>query len=103
MEQTLVANDLTKEATAAIMILYKNMKVKVHLPDGDTDYFDIVAGVLEGDALTPYLFIICLDYVLTTSIDLMKENGFKLAKESCRMYPTQTITDADFTNYIAFG
>ena len=28
-----------------------------------TDYFDIVAGVLQGDTLAPYLFIICLDYV----------------------------------------
>ena len=54
-------------------------KVKVHSPDGDTDYFDIVAGVLQEDTLAPYLFIICLDYVLRTSMDLMKENGFKLA------------------------
>ena len=37
--------------------------------DGDTDYFDIVAGVLKGDTLAPYLFIICLDYVLRKSID----------------------------------
>ena len=43
------------------MMLYKNTKVKIC---GDTDYFDIVAGVQEGDALAPYLFIICLDYVL---------------------------------------
>ena len=48
------------------------MKVNVHSPDGDTDYFDIVAGVRQGDTLTPYRFIICLDYVLTPSIDLMK-------------------------------
>ena len=30
-------------------------------PDGDTDFFDIVAGVLQVDKLAPYLFIICLD------------------------------------------
>ena len=62
------------------------MKVKVRSPDGDTDYFDIEAGVQEGDALAPYLFIICLDYMLRTSIDLMKENGFKLAKERSWRY-----------------
>ena len=39
--------------------------------DGDTDYFVIVAGVQQGDTLAPYLFIICVDYVLRTSIDLM--------------------------------
>ena len=61
----------------------------------ETDYFDIVAGVLQGDTLTPYLFILCLDYVRRTSIDKMKDNGFKQTKERNRRYPTQTITDAD--------
>ena len=84
-----------------IMMLYKNTKVKVRSPVGDTDYFDIEAGVLQGDTLAPYLFIISLDYVLRTSIDLMKENGFKLAKERSRKYPAQTITDADYVDDIA--
>ena len=83
------------------MMLYKNTKVKVRSPDGDTDYFNIVASVLQGDTLAPYLFIICLDYVLRMSIDLMKENGFKLAKERSRSSPAQTITDADYADDIA--
>ena len=33
------------------------MKVKVHWPDGDTDYIDIVADALQGDTLAPYLFL----------------------------------------------
>ena len=70
----------------------------VRSPDGDTDYFDIVAGVLQRDTLTPYLFIISLDYVLRTSIDKIKENGFKLTKERSRRYPTKTITDADYAD-----
>ena len=61
----------------------------------ETDYFDIVAGVLQGDTLAPYLFIICLDYMLRTSIDKTRENGFKLIKKRSRIYPTKTITDAD--------
>ena len=86
MEQILLAYDLHKETVAAIMILYKNMKVKVCSLDGDKDYFNIVTGVLQRDTLVPYLFI-CLDYVLRTSIDLMKENSFKLAKERNRKCP----------------
>ena len=54
------------------MMLYKNTKVKVRSQDGDTDYFDIVAGVLQGGSLAPYLFIICLDDVLRMSINKMK-------------------------------
>ena len=40
------------------MMLYKNTKVKVRSPDGDTDNFDIVIGELQRDKLAPYLFII---------------------------------------------
>ena len=96
MEQILLAYSLPKETVAAITILYRNTKVKVRSPDGDTEYFDIVAGVLQGDTLAPYLFIICLDYVLRTSIDKIRENGFELTKKRSRRYPAKTITDADY-------
>ena len=99
MEQILLAYGLPKETIAAIMMLYKNSKVKVCSPDGGTDYFDIIAGVLQGDTLAPYLFIICLDYLLRTSIDLMKENGFKLVK--MKRYPVQTIMDVNYADDIA--
>ena len=99
MEQILLAYSIPKETVSAIMIFYRNTKVKVCSPDGDTDYFDIVAGELQGNILAPYLFIICLDYVLRTSIDKIKENGFKLTKKS-RRYPAKTITDADYTDDI---
>ena len=59
MEQILLAYGIPKETVAAITIICRNTKVKVHSLDGDTDYFDIVAGILQGDTLSPYLFIIC--------------------------------------------
>ena len=83
------------------MILYRNTKVKVRSLDGDTDYFDIVAVVLQEDTLTQYLFIICQDYVLRTSIDKIKENGFEMTKKRSRRYPAKTITDADYAEDIA--
>ena len=67
----------------------------------ETYYSDIVAGVLQRDTLTPYLFIIALDYVLKTSIDKIKENGFKLMKERSRTYSAKIITDPDDANDIA--
>ena len=100
IEQILLAYDLPKETVTAIIMLYKNTKVKVCLPDGDTDYFDIVAGVLQRDTLAPYLFIICLDYVLRTSVNKMKDNGFKLTNEKIDKYPAQTIIDADYADNI---
>ena len=76
------------------MLLNKNTKIKVRSPDGVIDFFDIVVGVLQGDTLVPYLFIISLNYVFRLSIDLMKENGLTLAKKRSRQYPAQIITDA---------
>ena len=83
------------------MMPYRNTKVKVRSLDEDTDYFDIVADVLQEDTLATNLFIICLDYVLRTFIDKMKDNGFKLTKERSRRYITHTIMDVDYANSIA--
>ena len=101
MEQILLPYGLPEETVAAITILYRNTKVKVRSPDGDTEYFDIVAGVLQGDTLAPILFIICLDYVLRTSINNIRENGYVLTKKRSRRYPAKTITDADYADDIA--
>ena len=59
--------------------------------DGDTDYFDIVLGVLQGDTVALYLFIICLDYLLRTSID----------KKRSRRYLAKPFIDANYTDDIA--
>ena len=98
MEQILLAYGVPKETVTAMTILYRKTKVKVRSPDGDTEYFDIVAGVLQGDMLAPYLFIICLGYVLRTSIDKIKENGLELTKKRSRRYPAKTIIDADYAD-----
>ena len=80
---------------------YKNTKVKVRSPDGDTDFFDIVADVLQGDTLTSYLLINCLGYVLRMSTDLIKESGFAREKTSSRQHSEQTITDVDYEDNLA--
>ena len=49
LEQILLAYGLPKETITTIMMLYKNTKVTVPSLNGDTDFFDIVAGVLLGD------------------------------------------------------
>ena len=71
----------------------------------ETDFFVVGAGILQGDILTSYLFIICLDYILRTSIDLKKkekktENGFTRKKTRSRRYPAETITDVDYADDI---
>ena len=48
----------------------------------------------------PYLFIICLDYVLRTSIDKIRENSFELTKKRSGWYPAKAITDAEYADDI---
>ncbi len=37
-------------------------------------------------------------FVLRTSIDKIRENGFELTKKRSRRYPAKTITDANYTD-----
>ena len=57
-------------------MLYKKTKATVRSPDGSTDFFDLVTGVLQRDILASFLWIICRDFVLRSSIDQIAENGF---------------------------
>ena len=43
------------------MMLYKNMKEKVHSSDADIDVFDIDSEILQEDTSAPYFLIFCLD------------------------------------------
>ena len=79
-------------------MLHKDTKAMVRPLDGDTDFADTVIVVLQRDTL---VFITCQDYVLRTSIDLMKENSFKLKKIRDIWYPAGTITDTDYADYLA--
>ena len=81
MEQILLTYNLHKETVSAIMMKNKNIKVKVRSPDGDTDYFDIVEGIQQGDTLAPYLFIIWQDYVLRMSNERKQLHGGKRKKQ----------------------
>ena len=53
----------------------------VHSPNGYTDFFTIVKGVLQADTFAPFLFIICLDYVLRMLKYLKKESGLTFEKK----------------------
>ena len=96
--QILLVYCLPKDTVTAVTIFYKNTKAVLCSPDNDTGLSDIIAGVLPGDILAPYLFIIYLDYKLRTSIKLIKENGFQLKRVRSRRYPAQTITDESYTD-----
>ena len=93
MEQILLAYGLPEETVAAITILYRNTKVKVRSLDGNTEYFNIAAEVLQGDT-------VYTTYLGHRSITLGKTASCWQKKRS-RRYPAKTITDADYADDIA--
>lgn len=68
-KKMLLAYGIPSKAVSAVMMLYKKKKSLVRSPDGDTDLFDIEVGVLQGDILAPFLFIITFDYQLCSEDD----------------------------------
>ena len=77
MVKILRAYGIPEELVVAIDDMYKGTKAKVLSPDGETE----PSGVLQGDTLAPYLFIIVLDYALRKAINCREEElGFCLKK-----------------------
>ena len=101
LAEIMVAYGIPQETVSVIMILYKNSRSMVRPPDGDADLFDIVAGVLQGDTLAPYLFILCLGYALRTSADLHTDLGFTLGKARSTWHTAKAITDVDYADDLA--
>ena len=86
----------------AIQDSYSETRAKVTTPDGETDEFEIFAGVLQGDTLAPYLFIITLDYCLRSAIDGREEDlGFTVRPRRSRRIGPFNITDLGFADDIA--
>ena len=86
----------------AIEDIYSDTKAKVLSPDGETEYFSITAGVLQGDTLAPYLFIIVIDYALRKALKGKEEElGFQLKRRQSSRVGPEVITDLDFADDIA--
>ena len=58
----------------AIKATYDNLKAKVVSPDGNTQYFNICTGVMQGDTLAPFLFVVVLDYALRKAVTGIEED-----------------------------
>ena len=86
----------------AIESMYKDTFAKVLTPDGETAWFELLAGVLQGDTLAPILFIIVLDYALRRAINgRVVELGFTIKPRRSMRYPAKVQTDLDFADDIS--
>ena len=68
IDNILLAYDVPNEIVDAVMSVYYGAKAAVKYNGTISDYFDLGVGILQGDTLAPYLFIIVLDWVMRNAI-----------------------------------
>lgn len=61
--------------------------------------FDVTTGVLQGNALAPFLSIILVDYLLGKALGL--DSGVVTCPRQWRRYPAKMLNDLDFADDIA--
>jgi len=69
MMKILRAYGVPLKVISQINAMYVGTTSAVRSEDGTSDFFEIRTGVLQGDTLAPFLFIIMIDYVMRTAID----------------------------------
>ena len=87
MLKILRAYGVPEQLVSAIGLLYKGTKAKALSPDGEAEFFEILAGVLQGDTPAPYIFTIMIDYAMRQAIanDAL-ELGSKLDSKRSRRH-----------------
>ncbi|KAJ4929966.1 hypothetical protein JOQ06_018982 [Pogonophryne albipinna] len=82
--------------------MYAGTRARVVTPDGNSEEFDILAGVMQGDTLAPFLFIMVLDIALRKAINGREQDlGFTLTPRRSRRHPTVVLTDLDYVDDIS--
>ena len=109
IEAILYAYQVPEELVQAIMSIYNGAKAGLRDSEGqvyDENTFNLSVGVLQGDTLAPYIFIIVMDFVLR--IAMVDTCGILIKKKTGTvrrpLTPAMYITDLDFADDIVlFG
>ena len=84
----------------AIGVLYNNSRSAVMVDGNLSDPFQVTTGVLQGDVLAPFLFIVLIDYLMKRATENI-ESGVVTHPRQSRRHPAKTLNDLDFADDIA--
>ena len=104
IEAILYAYQVPAELVQAIMSIYNGAKAGLYDTNGELleeNTFNLSVGVLQGDTLAPYLFVIVMDFVLRSA--MIEECGILIKKKTgtkSRGDPAKRLTDLDFADDI---
>ena len=99
MFKILEAYGVPDEFIQAIAARYET-QAQVITADGESEVFPVSSGVLQGDTLAPYLFIITLDYALRLATSDHEDLGLTIATRRSARHPAKYMTDADYADDI---
>ena len=88
--------------STTILSIYRDLKGTVRTPFGNTEPFPITTGILQGDVLAPYLFVMVMDRILHMALDdgsdgvLLKSRGTRK-----RGLNEKRLSDIDYADDVA--
>ena len=101
MVTTLKAYGVPPTLLRAIEAMRRDTRAKVVTPDGDSEESVIQAGLLQGDTLAPFIFVIARTYTLRKAITgREQELDFTITPRISRRYPAVVLADLDYADDI---
>ena len=100
----MLSYDIPVEVVDAVMSVYYGATAAVK-SDGDiSEFLDLGVGVLQGDTLAPYLFVLVIDWIMRNAVP-DASLGFcvreRVGTRSRCTSPAVFVTDLDFADDIA--
>lgn len=86
---------------AAIRSVYVSSKAQARTADGLSGAFEFFAGVKQGCCLSPFLFIIVIDFIMRRATDTLDHLGLVARPRNGSRQPAQYVTDTGFADDIA--
>ena len=62
MFKILITYGIPPKLVDVIKIMYENNSATVLTQEGETEFFELTTGILQGDPLAPFLFVTLLDF-----------------------------------------
>jgi hypothetical protein len=87
LEEILQIYGIPNPLRSAICALYQETTACVRTREGDTQWFNTESGILQGDTLAPFLFLLYMDLVIRATLEGSEEHGFEVEKRRSSRYP----------------
>lgn len=101
LRQIIAFYGVPNQLSRAVNALFTGTSAVVRTPDGITEPFSTTSGILQGDTLAPFLFVLAIDYILRHSILPHPEDAHTVVPRRSSRYPTVSLSVLAYADDIA--